>query len=73
MNNAERAEHAAAAMKAYLASKGEATHQPCEDHDIADLVCDLLHYADTFGFNIDLLLQRAQDHHECEKSDEAAA
>lgn len=71
MNNAERSKHAEVAMLAYLTSKGEKMHQPCEDYDIADLVCDLLHYADTFGFHIDLLIQRAQDHHEGEKADEA--
>jgi len=69
MNNDERAGHAGNAMTEYLASKGEPHDQPAEEHEISDLICDLLHHGDTFGFDHEAIIARALMHYEAEKEE----
>ena len=73
MTNEERAEHAGNALTEYLSSKGEPHNQPAEEHEISDLICDLLHHGDRFGFDHDDIISRALMHYEAEKQEAAAA
>jgi len=66
MDNEERAEHAGAAIAAYFSSKGEPHDPPAEDYEISDLICDLLHHGDRFGFDHSDILARALMHYEAE-------
>lgn len=69
MNNEERAEHAGSAIAEYLSSKGEPHDAPAEEHEISDLVCDLLHHGDRFGFHHQDILDRALMHYAAEKAE----
>lgn len=70
MNNIERAEHAGAAITEYLASKGEPHDQKAQPEEISDLICDLLHHADTFGFSTEEILRTAKLNYDAENKDE---
>jgi hypothetical protein len=59
MTNEERAEYAGAAVAEYLSMKGEPHDLPAEDHEISDLICDLLHHGDRLGFDHHELIDRA--------------
>lgn len=72
MTNQERAEHAGAAVAEYLSSKGEPHDQPAEEYEISDLICDLLHHGDRFGFDYQTLLDRALMHYLAEREEEQA-
>jgi hypothetical protein len=73
MTNTERAEHAGAAIAEYLSMKGEPHDQPAEEHEISDLICDLLHHGDRFGFDHDNIISQALMHYEAEKQEAATA
>ena len=66
--NAERAASADAALKAYMSR----TSCDCEDC-LADLLCDLMHWADKARFNFAEEFRRAYFHYSVELADEEAA
>jgi hypothetical protein len=66
--NAERAASADAALKAYMSR----TSCDCEDC-LADLICDLMHWADKARFNFAEEFRRAYFHYRVELADEEAA
>jgi hypothetical protein len=65
---AQRAASADAALKAYVSR----TSCDCEDC-LADLLCDLLHWADKCRFSFAEELCRAHSHYAAELADEEAA
>jgi hypothetical protein len=69
MTNEERADHAGAAVAEYLSMKGEPHDLPAEEYEISDLICDLLHLGDRFGFNHQELIERALMHYEAENKE----
>lgn len=71
MTNEERAEHAGAAIAEYLASKGENGEPGNGEYEIPDLICDLLHHGDRFGYDHRKLVERALSYYREEKSEEA--
>ena len=73
MTNEERAEHAGNAMTEYLSSKGEPHDQPAEEYEISDLICDLLHHSDRFGYDPQAQIDRALLHYHAENHDEGRA
>jgi hypothetical protein len=66
--NAERAASADAALKAYMSR----TSCDCEDC-LADLLCDLMHWADKAWLNFAEEFDRAYFHYHAEVADEEAA
>ena len=66
--NAERAASADAALLAYMSR----TRCGCEDC-LADLLCDLMHWADKCRFSFAEELCRAHSNHAAETADEEAA
>ena len=66
--NAERAASADAALKAYMSR----TSCDCEDC-LADLLCDLMHWADKARFNFAEEFRSAYFHYRAEVADEEAA
>jgi hypothetical protein len=66
--NAERAASADAALKAYMSR----TSCDCEDC-LADLLCDLMHWADKARFNFAEEFRRGYFHYRVELADEEAA
>jgi hypothetical protein len=72
MTNIERAEHAGAAVTEYLSSKGEPHDEPAQDHEISDLICDLLHHGDRLGFDHEDIIATALMHYRAERDGEEA-
>ena len=66
--NAERAASADAALKAYMSR----TSCDCEDC-LADLLCDLMHWADKVRFNFAEELHRARSHYAAEMAQDGAS
>jgi hypothetical protein len=66
--NAERAASADAALKAYMSR----TSCDCEDC-LADLLCDLMHWADKCGVSFAEELHRARSHYAAEVAEREAA
>ena len=66
--NAERAASADAALMAYMSR----TRSDCDDC-LADLLCDLMHWADKCGIGFEGELYRARCHYAAEAADEEAA
>ena len=64
--NAERAASADAALKAYMSS----TSCDCEDC-LADLLCDLMHWADRRQYDFDEALACARQHYDAETGGKA--
>jgi hypothetical protein len=65
--NAERAASADAALMAYMSR----TRCDCED-SLADLLCDLMHWADKCRFSFAEELHRARCHHAAELAQDGA-
>jgi hypothetical protein len=65
---AERAASADAALKAYMSR----TSCDCEDC-LADLLCDLIHWADKCGIGFEGELYRARSHYASETAKRGAA
>ena len=66
--NAERAASADAALEAYMSR----TSCDCEDC-LADLLCDLMHWADKCGMGFEGELYRARCHYAAESRERGAA
>jgi hypothetical protein len=62
--NAERAASADAALMAYMSR----TRCDCEDC-LADLLCDLMHWADKCEFDFAEMLYRARYHYDAERTE----
>jgi hypothetical protein len=72
ITNADRAEYAAAACKAYGVAKRLRYEEEIED-TIVDLISDLLHLACKKGIDTARCLRLAGDHFGCELMDEVAS
>ena len=66
--HAERAASVDAALKAYMSR----TRSDCEDC-LADLLCDLMHWADNCGISFAEELYRARCHYAAELPDKSGA
>jgi hypothetical protein len=67
-SNADRASWAAVALNAFQDETG------ADDEDaLGDLLCDLMHWCDRSGYEMDVALERARGHYEAETGGEDAA
>jgi hypothetical protein len=67
VTNLERANWADKAVLAFREQTG------CDHEDaLADLLCDLMHWADVQNFDFDMALDRARMHYEAERDEESS-
>ena len=56
IGNDQRARHAKAALSSYLAVAGGHNNSP--EEQIQDLLCDILHLADSLGIHADVVIRK---------------
>jgi len=68
--NERRAAHGQSAFREYLKIKGDEYSEPDECDNICDLISDLLHFAESKGYDIDGLHSMAYQHWQDETADD---
>lgn len=71
MNNTDRAERASAALGAYCAHVGDQRSAFCERELLSDMLCDLMHYAQSVDVPFSEVLETGQMNYSAECDEEA--